>query len=394
MLAATASLGLNLGQDGHGLLNTKEAVMQKVGVHKLPLKKREFTMEQRKTMKRSVRVGLTAEGAPASIVINDYQDAQYYGPISLGTPGQQAEVIYDTGSSNLWLSNVKPGIFSSHHYYDHSKSSTYKANGTIFNIAYGSGPVSGFYSADTMTVGPYSIPDYTFAEVNNTAGLGPAFAVGHFDGICGMGWDDISVDHVTTPLRALVNSGQLAEPVFAFYLGSGGAKGELVLGGVDEAHYTGNFTYEPVQPVVPGKYGYWEVALNDMQVSGSSVTSVRKAIIDSGTSLLAGPVDEVKALAKLVGAHPVLPIPPFNKEFIINCTSPGPDLDIVIGGNTYTLTKEDYTLNVQGECLFAMSGIDIPAPAGPLWILGDVFMRAHYVKFDVGNRQLGFAKIV
>ena len=35
----------------------------------------------------------------------------------------------------------------------------------------------------------------------------------------------------------------------------------------------------------------------------------------------------------------------------------------------------------------------MPAPAGPLYILGDVFMRAHYVKFDVGQKRLGFAKV-
>lgn len=50
--------------------------------------------------------------------------------------------------------------------------------------------------------------------MNNTKGLGPAYSIGHFDGICGMGWDDISVDGVTTPLRALVESGKLAEQVW------------------------------------------------------------------------------------------------------------------------------------------------------------------------------------
>ena len=54
-----------------------------------------------------------------------------------------------------------------------------------------------------IPIGGVALNDYTFAEVNNTKGLGPAYAVGKFDGICGMGWDDISVDGVTTPVRAL-----------------------------------------------------------------------------------------------------------------------------------------------------------------------------------------------
>merc|ERR1711907_577391 len=177
------------------------------------------------------------------------------------------------------MGNQKPGILSSHKYYDHSKSSTYVANGTVFNIQYGSGPVSGVYSRDTASIGGIDLDNYLFAEVDNTKGLGPAFAVGHFDGICGMGWDDISVDHVETPLRALVNSGQLDEPVFAFYLGSGGADGELTIGGVNSAHYTGDFAYTPVIDTAPGKVGYWALTMDDFKVNGQSVTSTRKAIV-------------------------------------------------------------------------------------------------------------------
>jgi hypothetical protein len=110
------------------------------------------------------------------------------------------------------------------------------------------------------------------------------------------------------------------------------------------------------------------------------MTTVTKAIVDSGTSLLAAPKADVAAIAKAVGAHTVLPIPPFNREYMINCTSPAPDIDINIDGKLYTLTKEQYIINDAGQCLFAMTGLDVPAPAGPLYILGDVFMRAHYVK--------------
>jgi hypothetical protein len=65
--------------------------------------------------------------------------------------------------------------------------------------------------------------------------------IGKFDGILGMGWDSITVGGNVAPFTAMVNGGTLDEPVFAFYLGDA-APGELVLGGVDEKHYTSTST--------------------------------------------------------------------------------------------------------------------------------------------------------
>lgn len=354
---------------------------------KVPLVKKPIPRAAR----RSVKPNVGAEGDVNKIVINNFEDAQYYGWINAGTPPQKLRVVYDTGSSNLWL-NVQTGILEYEHYhYDDKKSSTYVKNGTTFNIRYGSGPVSGYYSADTINLGGIDLVDYTFAEVDNTEGLGVGWYLGHFDGICGMGWDGISVDGVVTPVRALVNSHKLQENAFAFYLGSGGASGELVLGGVDPAHYTGAFTYVPVIEAAPGVWGYWELAMSDVKVGGASVTTARKAIVDSGTSLLACPSSDMKTIAAAVGATAVWP---FNREYMVNCTTPGPDVVFEISGASYTLKKADYVLNEAGECLLAFTGLDVPAPAGPLYILGDVFMRSYYVKFDVDNRRLGFAEIV
>merc|ERR1712232_1366514 len=137
-------------------------------------------------------------------------------------------------------------------------------NGTVFKIMYGSGPVSGVYSAD----------------VDDTSGLGLGYRLGKFDGILGLGWDSISVGGVPTVMKAPVDSKQLEQPVFAFYLGNQ-QPGELVFGGVDPKHYTGDFSFVPLSSET-----YWEIALDGVKFGGDAASTTKQAIVDSGTSLL------------------------------------------------------------------------------------------------------------
>jgi saccharopepsin len=125
--------------------------------------------------------------------------------VDLGTPPQEFKVVLDTGSSNLWVPSSKCNSIACflHSKYDSSASSTYKKNGTDFEIRYGSGSLSGFVSSDTLEIAGMEIKDQLFAEATEEPGL--AFAFGRFDGILGLGYDTISVNHIPPPFYELIN---------------------------------------------------------------------------------------------------------------------------------------------------------------------------------------------
>jgi len=321
-----------------------------------------------------------------SIVINDYENSQYYGAINLGTPEQKFNVIFDTGSSDLWVASSQcDDSCGRHAKYDATKSSTYVVNGTAFDIEYGSGPVSGFESSDVLNMGGLIVQNQIFAEVTNAAGLGAAYKLGKFDGILGLAFPVLSVNHVPTAFENVVNQGLVTDALFSFYLGNSAKDfGELLLGGINTKKYTGDITWVPLKAAT-----YWEINLSQLTIDGATFIAEGgvNAIVDSGTSILTGPSEAVKEIAAKLGAKEII-----EGEYMLKCNYDTlPNLDFTIDGNVYSLSPTDYLIPDGDLCLLGLMALDIPAPTGPLWILGDVFMRKYYTVWDTTNKKIGFA---
>ncbi|XP_030384273.1 LOW QUALITY PROTEIN: lysosomal aspartic protease-like [Scaptodrosophila lebanonensis] len=313
----------------------------------------------------------------------------YYGEITIGTPPQSFEVLFDSGSSNLWVPSSHCWIFDvacqKHNKYDHDKSSTYVKNGETINISYGSGSMGGFLSQDTVSVAGLDIVDQVFAEAQSEAS---SFIDANFDGLFGMAYQQLAEDDVVPPFYNIVSQKLVDQSVFSFYMtraGSATDGGELILGGIDDTLYTGEITYTPVTT-----QGYWQFEMNYAEVNGNQVSTSTQAIADTGTSLIVVTADAYETLNAAIGA-----VEEDDGNYYVDCSSVDslPTITINIAGRDFPLLPSAYIVDVQNDdgstlCMssFTYMGTDF-------WILGDVFIGQYYTVFDYGNNQVGFATV-
>ncbi|CAI0625955.1 unnamed protein product [Linum tenue] len=357
------------------------------------------------------------------VALKNYLDAQYYGEIGVGTPPQKFTVIFDTGSSNLWVPSAKCYFSVScflHAKYKSSQSSTYQKNGKSAEIQYGTGAIAGFFSVDHVKVGKLVVKDQDFIEATREPGV--TFLMAKFDGILGLGFREISVGDAVPVWDNMMKQGLIKEPVFSFWLNRHVDEeegGEIVFGGVDPNHFKGKHTYVPVT-----QKGYWQFDMGDVIIGGKPTGYCGRgcsAIADSGTSLLAGPTTVVAMINKAIGASGVVSqqcktvVSQYGQTILdLLMAEAGPKkICSQIGLCTFDGTKSvsmgiESVVNEGDErssgavndamcsaCEMAVVGftaLDIPPPRGPLWILGDVFMGRYHTVFDYGNMQVGFAE--
>lgn len=140
-----------------------------------------------------------------------------------------------------------------------------------------------------------------------------------------------------------------------------GKQSEIIFGGVDANHHEGKIHYVPVR-----RKAYWEVPLDKVRFGEDEITLENTgAAIDTGTSLIALPSDLAEMLNMQIGAKKS-----WSGQYTLDCaTIPSlPDLTFTFGGRDFPISASDYVLNVQGNCISAFMGLDMPDSIGPLWV--------------------------
>jgi len=186
----------------------------------------------------------------------------------------------DTGSSDLFVNPRN---------YDSSKSSTSKELGRNFTVSYGDGTTaSGPIYTDTVTVAGVKATDQAIGAATKST-LTDDGSVG----IAGMGFESIAQFKSPPFFQTMFSQGQVRQNLFCFGLWTEGAR--LDLGHITQEAYTGSITYSSVDD----SQGFWTTSF---KVNNGKAQS---GIIDTGTTLIIGPVSEVKALYKKLGVQTI-----------------------------------------------------------------------------------------
>jgi len=344
---------------------------------KIPVMKRELTKEmiEYQTQILNDRYGATPLDGE-HVIVKDFMNAQYFITASVGTPPQEFTVVPDTGSSNLWIYSHKcwSPVCLLHKTYNNKKSSTYVSNGEKFDISYGSGSVGGTVSQDVARIGDLEAV-MSFGEITKASGT--SFYVSQMSGILGLAYDSISVDKLPT---WLTNS-TIKDKSFAFYLHANPDESYMTIPGMDSE----NFETIESHKVVEEKY--WALSLNSLQQGDNAKidASKYKAVIDSGTSLLAGPKELVTPLIEGISV----------KSDCSNLESL-PALTITIDNTDYQLEAKDYVLQItQGkstECILGIQALNFPE-GFDYFIFGDVFMRKYPSYFNANDNTVSFQRV-
>ncbi|KAF9125403.1 Leucine aminopeptidase 1, partial [Mortierella sp. 14UC] len=329
-------------------------------------------------------------------------DTQWVAAMEIGSPPQEFSVVFDTGSSDLWVPSTSCQTLTcmTLRRFNPSRSSSYQQDGRSWSINYADdSKVSGVLAKDNVKVAGISINDQTFGMASVNSGSTAATGV---DGIMGLGFNSNSeMGNVNTPITNMILQNQIDQPIVSVWLNKAVDQdaglsngGQFIFGGVDPSLYTGPITYLPVSSTKEWQIKIDQIFIGRKELSLSS--SASSAIVDTGSSYILFPDYLATAF------HRAIPNSQYDSKlgWWVPCSVAnsryGGDLTFVLGGQKFSVPLSDIVIlksAFNGYCLSAIdSWQELAGHGGQSGILlGDLFIKNQYVVYDYEKKQIGFA---
>lgn len=361
--------------------------------------------------KRRRKYGLEATLSKRQKVgMGDYLDDSYFVPIGIGTPTQMLNVLPDTGSTNLWVTDStctdEKGCSSLSPKFNASMSKTHQSSDTPFHEAYGDDSATrGTISHDTVSLAGYSIPSLAFGRVKHVTerSIGPTVS-----GILGLSFHDPKLFDMEPFWQVLYERQDMQDYVFSFQLPKAltyakpdqeedalTSGGIFTLGVLDPQQYTGTISWSPLSKGFGmHRKKSWTIDVNHLHLNGHKLDlgPYRHALIDTGTSNIVGPRKAMDILHALIpGAQR---FPPDPEYYMLPCNS-SIQLDITFSNRTWTLSSDHLIMQKINEtmCISALATVEDASDEPLGWIMGHPFLTHVFSVFDAKANRIGFASL-
>ncbi|KAI9373658.1 aspartic peptidase domain-containing protein [Aspergillus egyptiacus] len=340
------------------------------------------------TDKKVVEPDLTGAVSAASVA----GGAAFVSPVTIG--GQKLVVTFDTGSSDFWVMNTRlpKSSIEARQAYDPSKSTTFKnMKGSTFNITYGDDSYAyGGVGTETIDVGGVTV---TGQAIGLPKKVSPSFLEDTYtSGLVGLGFSTLNTVKPQQQRSFFETIAEvLDEPVLGVSLVSDGV-GEYEFGTIDRTKFRGQL----VNASVDATGGFWKFESSFYKIGNGELRKNDQAtatIADTGTSLMLLDQHIVDAYyAQVHGAQYV----PKATGYIYPCSAKLPSFSVAIGP-AYLATipgdllgfSEVGTNTTTGEAV-CYGGIQSNQGLS-MQILGDSFLKAFYVVFDLRGPTIRIA---
>jgi len=325
-------------------------------------------------------------------ISSEPRNTVYYGSVGFGPKGKEQffPVMFDTGSADLWVMSIDCNSLGCNRpkKYDPGADPDYADLQERFVVEYVEGKVTGERSTTTLNLNGFEIANQDFGSVETVTDDFTEFA---YVGIMGMA-SGPGPNHQVTPINNLINNKQLDHPQFSFLFGREADNGvsELTIGGTNPDRIDGAITWSINEL---GNDGRWLIEVDALLVNGQDIEfdDDREMFIDSGYE---------KIHMSIADAREVYAKIPVAKEldggkFYMPCDNHDFVISLRIEGVVWAMDARDFIIpdNPAGDQCVGAVEAKYDVGNDDEWIVGTAFLKNVYTVFDIGEDEVGFAKI-